>query len=101
MIAASVDYRLKDRDSIEVPLECVKDAKSSIRFLRKNSITLMVDTGNIVVAGASAGGQLAAALATIKSMDTNDDCKIDLLDFAEFAFQWLACGYDIQEACWE
>ncbi len=35
------------------------------------------------------------------SMDTNDDCKIDFTDFAEFASQWMSCGYDIQEACWE
>ena len=35
------------------------------------------------------------------SMDTNNDCKIDLADFAFFAGQWLTCGYDIQGACWE
>ena len=72
MIAASVDYRLKNRDNVEVPLECVKDAKSSIRYLRMNSVALKVDTGRVVVAGGSAGGQLAAALATIKDPDSND-----------------------------
>ena len=35
------------------------------------------------------------------SMDTNDDCQIDLADFAEFASQWMTCGWDIQEACWQ
>ena len=35
------------------------------------------------------------------SMDTNNDCKIDMIDFSEFALQWLTCGYDIQSACWE
>jgi nitrous oxidase accessory protein len=35
------------------------------------------------------------------SMDTNNDCKIDMADFAEFASQWMTCGYDIQSACWE
>ena len=74
MIAASVDYRLKDRDNIEVPLECVKDAKSSIRFLRKNAVPLKIDTGKIIAGGGSAGGQLAAALATIRSEDSNDNC---------------------------
>ncbi|NIL96119.1 MAG: alpha/beta hydrolase fold domain-containing protein [Planctomycetales bacterium] len=73
MIAASVDYRLKDRDNVEVPLECVKDAKSAIRFLRKNAERLKVDPDRIVAAGGSAGGQMAAALATITSPDTNDD----------------------------
>lgn len=74
MIAVSVDYRLKDRDGIEVPLECVKDAKSAIRFLRINQLKLKVDTGRVVVAGDSAGGQLAAAMGTIVSKETNDDC---------------------------
>ena len=35
MIAVSVDYRLSKRDGVKVPLECVKDAKSAVRFLRK------------------------------------------------------------------
>ncbi len=73
MIAVSVDYRLKDRDGVAVPLECVKDAKSSIRFLRKNAIKLKVNTDKLVVSGGSAGGQIAAALATIKSTETNDN----------------------------
>ena len=73
MIAASVDYRLKDRDNIDVPLECVKDAKSAIRYLRKNAMALKVNPDKIVVAGGSAGGQLAAATAMIAGDDTNDD----------------------------
>ena len=35
------------------------------------------------------------------SMDTNNDCKITMIDFAEFASQWMTCGLDIQEECWE
>jgi len=73
MIAVSVDYRLKDRDNVDVPLECVKDAKSSVRFLRKNSEKLKVNPDKIVVAGGSAGGQLAAATALIDTAETNDD----------------------------
>ncbi len=73
MIAVSVDYRLKDRDNVEVPLECVTDAKSAVRYLRKNAEKLKVDPDKIVAAGGSAGGQLAAALATITSPETNDD----------------------------
>lgn len=72
MIAISVDYRLKTRDGVEVPLECVRDAKSAIRFLRKNAAKLKVDIGKVVAAGGSAGGQLAAATATLTSTETND-----------------------------
>ena len=73
MIAVSVDYRLKDRDHVKVPLECVKDAKSAIRFLRKNADQLKVDADKLVAAGGSAGGQLAAATAMLDSAETNDD----------------------------
>ncbi|NJB82545.1 alpha/beta hydrolase [Wenyingzhuangia aestuarii] len=73
MIAISVDYRLKTRDNVEVPLECVKDAKSVIRFLRKNAKNLKVNPNKIVTAGGSAEGQLAAATAMITDEKINDD----------------------------
>lgn len=73
MVAVSVYYRLKDRDQVEVPLECVKDAKSAIRFLRTHAYKLKIDPERIVVAGDSAGGQLAAATAAITGDHTNDD----------------------------
>ena len=77
MIAVSVDYRLKKRDQVEVPLECVKDAKSAVRFLRKNADKLKVDVDKMVVAGGSAGGQMAAAVAMIDEVnDANDDLAI-------------------------
>ena len=73
MVAVSVDYRLKNRDQVQVPLACVKDAKSAIRFLRSNSSRLKVDPKRIVAMGDSAGGQLAAATATLTDTKTNDD----------------------------
>ena len=74
MIAVSVDYRLMGRDQVE---ECVKDAKSAVRFLRKNAEALKVDVDKVVVAGGSAGGQMAAAVAMIdKVNDPGDDLAI-------------------------
>ncbi len=73
MVAVSVDYRLKNRDQVKVPLECVKDAKSAIRFLRFNADRLKIDPNRIVAMGDSAGGQLAAATATLTNPKTNDD----------------------------
>ncbi|HEG42665.1 MAG TPA: hypothetical protein ENH94_01305 [Phycisphaerales bacterium] len=32
--------------------------------------------------------------------DTNDDCKIDLTDFANMSAEWLFCGFDDPDACW-
>jgi len=74
MIAVSVDYRLRHRDQVKVPLECVKDAKSAIRFLRANAKKLKIDPSRVVAKGDSAGGQLAAATATLTDPKTNDDC---------------------------
>lgn len=73
VIAASVDYRLKDRDNVEVPLECVKDAKSSIRFLRLHAEKYKIDPNKIIAGGASAGGLLAIGAATLHEEYTNDD----------------------------
>jgi acetyl esterase/lipase len=71
MIAVSVDYRLQDRNKVEVPRECMMDANSAIRFLRTNAEKLKVAPDTVVVAGASAGGQLAASTAMIDHV--NDD----------------------------
>lgn len=77
MIAVSVDYRLRDRDQVEVPLECVRDARSAVRFLRQNAEELKVDVDRVVVAGGSAGGQMAAAVAMIDRVnDQSDDLSI-------------------------
>ena len=93
MVAVSVDYRLKDRDNVAVPLECVKDAKSAVRFLRKNAAKLKVDTGRIVVAGGSAGGQMAAAVAMIGGVnDGADDLAISCEPSAVVLYNpWFKC----------
>ena len=99
MIAVSVDYRLKKRDNIKVPLECIKDCKSSIRFLVKNAKKLKVDTEKIVVAGGSAGGQLAAAMAMIDSPHTNDDSYDTVIPVKPAAVilynPWFKCQKDL------
>jgi acetyl esterase len=74
MVAVSVDYRLRHRDQVKVPLECVKDAKSAIRYLRANARELKIDPSRVVAMGDSAGGHLAAATATLTDPKTNDAC---------------------------
>ena len=32
-------------------------------------------------------------------MDTNNDCQVNLIDFAVFASEWLVCGYENQSDC--
>ncbi|MEO1011884.1 MAG: alpha/beta hydrolase, partial [Bacteroidota bacterium] len=60
--AATIDYRLLH--AIDSPLECVYDAKAAVRWIRANAKRYHIDPNKIGVAGASAGGHLAAMLAT-------------------------------------
>jgi len=72
MIAVLVDYRVKSRHNTS-PFECVKDAKSAIRYLRQHSEALGVDANRIVASGGSAGGHLAAACFTNESLNESTD----------------------------
>lgn len=59
------------------PVESVKDARSAIRWLKKNAATLRVDPDKIVAGGQSAGGQLALATALMDSVnEASDDLQI-------------------------
>ena len=72
MITVLVDYRVKSRHNT-TPFECLKDAKSAIRFLRKNAVELGIDANRIVASGGSAGGHLAAACFTNESHNESSD----------------------------
>jgi len=72
MIAVLVDYRVKTRHNTS-PFECVKDAKSAIRYLRQHADELGVDANRIVASGGSAGGHLAAACFTNESLNESSD----------------------------
>ncbi len=63
-----VDYRVKTRQGT-TPFEALKDAKSAIRYLRKNAERFGIDAQRIVAAGGSAGGHLAAACYTNESIN--------------------------------
>ncbi len=75
-IAVLVDYRVKTRHNT-TPFESLKDAKSAIRYLRKNAQKLRIDANRIVGSGGSAGGHLAAACFTNESInEPTDDMAI-------------------------
>ncbi len=58
-----VDYRVTTRHQ-STPFESLKDAKSAMRFVRKNAKKWGIDPSKLVAAGGSAGGHLAIANAT-------------------------------------
>jgi len=76
MVAMTADYRVYGQHKAKVA-DCVADAKSAIRWVRANADKLGVDPKRIVSSGGSAGGHLAAAVATLPGFDAaNEDATI-------------------------
>ena len=76
MTAVLADYRTRESHGT-TPLECVEDAMSAVRFLRKHAPELQINPNQIVASGGSAGGHLAAATATLKSL-SDDSSESDV-----------------------
>lgn len=74
MVAISADYRIKSVDAT-APKMALADASSAMRFVRANADALNIDLSRIAAGGGSAGGQLAAALATAQGFDGPEDNK--------------------------
>jgi acetyl esterase len=75
-IVITFEYRLCINDSI-TPVECIKDAKSAVRWVRANAETLHISPDKIVASGTSAGGHLAASTSMIAGInESNDNLKI-------------------------
>jgi len=74
MIAIVADYRVKTRQDAK-PVDCVSDAKACVRWVRANAARLGIDPERIAVGGGSAGGHLAAAVATVPGLDVATDDK--------------------------
>lgn len=68
MEAMAAEYRIKSKHGV-APYECVADAKSAIRWVRRNAEELGIDPDRIVAGGGSAGGHLAAATGTLPGFD--------------------------------
>ncbi|HEX4947201.1 MAG TPA: alpha/beta hydrolase [Blastocatellia bacterium] len=86
MVAITAEYRVKARHNV-TPLECIADAKSALRWVRKNAGELGIDVNRIAAGGGSAGGHLAAALATVNGFDDkSDDLKISAVPNALVLF---------------
>lgn len=68
----SVEYRLWNTDKTP-PNVSVMDAKSAYRWVQNNAEKLGIDDKKIAAGGASAGGHLAAALATVSEFNDQKD----------------------------
>jgi acetyl esterase/lipase len=73
MVAITADYRVSSRNQTKA-IDCLRDAKSAIRWVRQNAPRLGIDAARIAAGGGSAGGHLAAATALISGLDeANED----------------------------
>ena len=64
----TADYRVASRHAAKV-VDCIKDAKSAVRWIRTNAARLGIDPNRIVAGGGSAGAHIAAAAANIRDFD--------------------------------
>lgn len=71
MISITADYRVKSRHGVKV-VECVKDAKAVIAWVRENAQRLGIDPDKIAASGGSAGGHLAASTGTISGIGSDE-----------------------------
>ena len=72
MVTARADYRVKSRDRV-TPDACVADARSAVRYMRKNAKKLGIDPNKLIASGGSAGGHLAACMMIEKSVEADGD----------------------------
>jgi len=72
LVAARADYRVKSRDGV-TPDKCVEDARSAVRWMRRNAKELGIDPQKLIASGGSAGGHLAACMMIRNSVETPDD----------------------------
>ena len=86
LVCFLADYRTANKHNT-TPFECLKDAKSAIRFLRKNSSDFRIDANKIIASGGSAGGHLAAATSLIDDYnESTDDLTVSCIPNAMILF---------------
>jgi acetyl esterase/lipase len=76
MVAMAAEYRVFSRHKSTVAT-CVADAKSAIRWVRRNATELGINPQQIASGGGSAGGHLAAAVALLDGFnEAGEDTSI-------------------------
>ena len=71
MIAMVADYRVKSRNQTPA-VECVKDGKAAIAWVRKHAKRLGINPERIAAAGGSAGGHVAATTGTLTGFGSDE-----------------------------
>jgi acetyl esterase len=74
-VAVAAEYRLSDQKTI-TPLDAMADARDVVRWMRRHASELGIDAGKIAAYGVSAGGHLAASLATFNDGATGEPSAV-------------------------
>jgi acetyl esterase/lipase len=74
MVAIAADYRVASRHGVKADA-CVSDAKSAIRWVRKEASRLGIDPHKIAAGGGSAGGHIAACTGVVPTLDESSEDK--------------------------
>jgi len=86
-VGISVEYRLNSTKTGVTVFDCVKDARSAVRYVRAHAAELGVDPQQLVVNGGSAGGHLAAGTALFDGVDeAGEDTKVSCIPNALVLF---------------
>ncbi len=75
IIGIGADYRVKSRHGTS-PMECIRDAKSAVRFVRTHAKELGINPKEIIVAGGSAGGHIAICTVIDGGDEPGEDLSI-------------------------
>lgn len=90
MVAISVQYRT-EKPHGTTPIECVKDGKSAMRWIRSHAKEFGIDANMLALGGGSAGGHIAAAVATLDGFNEDgEDISISCVPQALVLFNPVA-----------
>jgi acetyl esterase len=95
IVGICVDYR-NGHDEGFSPIQAICDAKSAIRWVRRNSSSLGIDPNKIVMCGASAGGYIAVSSIMFQGLiDEDSDQSSEHIPNALVIFAAGMDGVDI------
>lgn len=72
IVSISAQYRTKSSHGAS-PVDCVKDGKSAIRYIREHAAEMGIDPDKIIAGGGSAGGHVAACTAIDTAPEETDE----------------------------
>lgn len=72
LVAITADYRVASRHDVKA-IECVRDGQCAIRWVRQNADRFNINPNQIVAAGGSAGGHIAACAGLIDDLNAETD----------------------------